>query len=261
MTPHTDARPGAASAVSPPALARARTENLGVAVAVTLERKIASGEYAPGYRFPPERDLARTLDVSRTTLREAMRELESKRLVERRQGRGTIVRPQQTRVTDLLNGLVDVEQDLANVSELRALIEPGIAGHAAVRARRSNLLQLEAVLERSSEFLSPAESLRLDIEFHVLLAQSAQNPLLSTILEVSNGWARDVRLGSHHTRAARRSSIHGHREILDCVTQGDVLGAQEAMARHLSDVRALITDSFTALPDNTEEPYAPPPAP
>ena len=134
---------------------------------------------------------------------------------------------------------------LANVSELRALIEPGIAAHAATRARPSNLLRLEDSLARSSEFLAPVESLRLDIEFHVLLAHSAQNPLLATILEVSNGWAREVRLDSHRTRAARRSSIRGHQLIFERVRDHDATGAREAMAAHLSDVRVLISP----LPD------------
>lgn len=223
---------------------RARNWNLGVTVAASLEARIASGELAPGYRFPPEREFAQVLDVSRTTLREAMTELESKRLVERRPGRGTVVAPQQVEVHDLLRALTANGQDLANVSELRALIEPGIAGHAAIRARQSNILRLEAVLAQTSEHLDASESLRLDIEFHLLLAQSAQNPLLLTILEVSNGWARDVRLASHRTRVARRASLHGHGLILDRVTARDAEGAKAAMSAHLSEVRILIAESF-----------------
>ena len=227
-----------------PGAIRQGNRNLGVVVAATLEARIASGEMAPGYRFPPERELAVMLDVSRTTLREAMTELESKGLVERRPGRGTVVMPPQSEVQDLVRGLSDVEQGLVNVSELRALLEPGIAGYAAIRARPSNLLRMEAVLAQTSEFLAPSESLRLDIEFHSLLAQSARNPLLHTILEVSNGWARDVRLDSHRTRAARRSSLHGHRAILDQVAARNVRGAQDAMSKHLADVSILISESI-----------------
>ncbi|HWV49220.1 MAG TPA: winged helix-turn-helix domain-containing protein, partial [Microbacterium sp.] len=66
-----------------------RLEKESVAVTAHLERLIATGAVAPGERLPSERALAEQLSVSRTTLREAMHELENKRLIERTRGRGT----------------------------------------------------------------------------------------------------------------------------------------------------------------------------
>jgi GntR family transcriptional repressor for pyruvate dehydrogenase complex len=219
---------------------RRRPLSVSAEVAAYLEGRITSGELRPGDRFPAERDLAQSLSVSRASLREAMRELENKGLVERRPGRGTVVTEPPREVDELLRELAETRQEQRNVSELRRLVEPGIAGYAALRAHPSNLLRLEDVLRQSNENLTLAESMRLDLEFHSLLAQTAQNPLLTTLLTMSSRWTEDVRRHSHATREGRRISVEGHRAILEAVAAHDQAAAEEAMRRHLDDVRTLI---------------------
>src|ERR1700757_554897 len=80
-------------------LAQVRPRSVGDEGAARLERLIVAGDLQPGDRLPSERDLALTLNVSRASLREAMHELEAKRLIERRPGRGTTVLPAPDRVT------------------------------------------------------------------------------------------------------------------------------------------------------------------
>jgi DNA-binding FadR family transcriptional regulator len=219
-----------------------RPQSVGSEVAAYLEGRIASGGLRPGDRVPAERDLAQSLSVSRASLREAMRELEHKGLIERRPGRGTVVTAPPPEVDELLRELAETRQEQRNVSELRRLVEPGIAGYAALRARPSNLLRLEDVLCRSNENLSPAESLRLDHEFHSLLAQAAQNPLLTTLLDMAGRWSEDVRRHSHATQEGRRTSVEGHRAILRAVADRDRAAAEDAMREHLDDVRTLIAE-------------------
>jgi GntR family transcriptional repressor for pyruvate dehydrogenase complex len=145
-------------------------------------------------------------------------------------------------VAELVRELSYTRQELRNATELRRLVEPGIAGYAALRARPSNLLRLEDVLRRSNENLTPPESLRLDLEFHSLLAQAAQNPLLATVLTMCGNWTEDVRRHSHATREARRVSVEGHRAIFQAVADHDASAAEQAMKQHLDDVRALIAE-------------------
>ncbi|MBF4620807.1 MULTISPECIES: FadR/GntR family transcriptional regulator [Clavibacter] len=216
-----------------------RSRNVPVELVAHLERLIATGELAPGTKLPAERELALSMSVSRSSLREAMHELESKHLVERTPGRGTIVMRPSDEVTRL-RGLAPDRMSADHVAELREVIEPRVAGFAALRATPANVLQLSDVLDRSSEDLRQAESLRLDVEFHLLLAQAAQNPLLSALCTMSSEWTGDVRAHSHATRRGRRISLRGHHAIHEAVAAHDVAGAQAAMAAHLADVRELI---------------------
>ncbi|GAB3600633.1 FadR/GntR family transcriptional regulator [Microbacterium tumbae] len=212
---------------------------MAVVLAAHFEKLIATGELAPGSRLPPERELAASFRVSRSSLREAMHELESKHLIERAPGRGTRVlhaaeRPEQ------FAALSAEQAEQSHAAELRGIIEPSIASLAAVRATPANILQLHDVLDRSHESLLQAESLRLDLEFHLLLAQAAQNPLLSALQSMTSEWTSDVRQHSHSTRHGRRVSVEGHRAIFEAVQAHDADAASTAMAAHLADVRALI---------------------
>lgn len=216
-----------------------RGQSMSVVLAAHFERLIATRELAPGSRLPSERVLAESFDVSRSTLREAMHELEAKRLIDRRPGRGTTVLAVQQNSTDLRNLDVD-DVSQAHAAELREIIEPSIAALAASRASPSNMLQLSDVLDRSHENLLQSESLRLDVEFHLLLARAAQNPLLESLQEMSSGWTNDVRQFSHATRRGRRISTQGHHRIYQAICDHDPVAAQEAMVLHLQDVKDLI---------------------
>lgn len=222
---------------------RRRPHSVSAEVAAHLEGLITSGELRAGDRLPPERELAANMNVSRSSLRQAMFELESKKLIERRQGRGSTVTEIPRSAGDLADGLGDLDIELGYATELRDLVEPRIARLAAERAVESNLLSLEHVLTRSSESLSPAESLRLDIEFHTLLAHAAQNPLLLALCTMTTDWTHRTRALSHRTRHSRRLSIGGHHLIYQAITRHDGPAAAAAMERHLHEVRQLSTTS------------------
>lgn len=208
-------------------------------VGAYLERLIDT-ELSPGDRLPPERELAAQLSVSRTSVREAMRELEQRRRVERTPGRGTTVLPKSQTSSDLEREFdVDIAE-LADVSELRLVIEPQIAGLAATRANDADLVLLEQTLAASHAGLTPQESLEMDIRFHTELAAAAGNPLLLTLCQLTNGWVHDVRARSHATRAGRRSSVEWHRTIFEAVSAHDAAAATQAMTDHLQTVERLL---------------------
>jgi len=226
-----------------PPLAR-RSPTISVTLAAHLERLIATGELAPGQRLPGERELAEQLAVSRASLREAMFELESKHLVERRPGRGTVVVETSAEQRDLegLNaGTSGVAS--ADAAELRLIVEPSVAGLAARRATAANLLQLQDVLDASQGPLTAARSVELDLEFHLLLAQAARNPLLSTLHGLMADWTLPVRRRSHATKAARASSLAGHRAIYTAVEAHDADAATAAMREHLTDIHTQLKDA------------------
>ena len=217
----------------------ARPRSISGEVGAYLERLIAT-EMSPGDRLPPERELAESLDVSRTSVREALQRLEQRRLVDRRPGRGTVVLAPDSRVRTLADDLDPGARERADVAELRALIEPQVAGLAAVRASDADVVLLEQTLADSHAGLDPQESLALDLAFHAQLAQASGNPLLTSLCDVVAGWSHEVRRRSHTTRAGRRSSVRWHRTILDAVVDHDAEAATAAMAEHLAEVARLV---------------------
>ncbi|WP_067689943.1 FadR/GntR family transcriptional regulator [Nocardia jejuensis] len=218
---------------------RRRSRSISVEVAAHLEGMIISGALRAGDRLPSERELAANLNISRSSLRQAMFELESKNLIERRQGRGSTVADLPRGSAELHCGLGDLDIELTHATELRDLVEPRIAHLAALRALESNLLALDSVLARSHDTLAPEESLRLDVEFHAVLAHAAQNPLLVTLCTMTTDWTHRTRTLSHRTRQGRRTSLEGHHRIYDAVARRDGPAASAAMERHLREVRDL----------------------
>jgi GntR family transcriptional repressor for pyruvate dehydrogenase complex len=210
-------------------------QTLAVTLAARLERMIATGELGPGQRLPAERDLARDLDVSRTTLREALQKLDETGLVERRQGRGTTVVERPVEALQIL-GLHQPADALGAAAELRALVEPSVAALAATRATRANRLQLADVLARTTDDLTARQSLERDTEFHLLLAHATSNPLVTALHGLMTEWTLPQRLRSHATPESRATSLRGHREIYAAIEARDADAAQDAMRRHLDDV-------------------------
>ena len=119
---------------------------------------IREGRWAPGDQIPPERELAERFRVSRTSVREALRALEMQGIIDSRQGGGTFVRTADTEalVPPLAAAILRGRRELAEVLEVRELIEPGIARLAATRATAEHASELETLLERQRECI-PAD--------------------------------------------------------------------------------------------------------
>ncbi|WP_288336217.1 FadR/GntR family transcriptional regulator [uncultured Gordonia sp.] len=213
-----------------------RSASLGAEIVAHFERLISTGELAPGTRLPSERDLASSMNVSRTSLREAMHELEVKNMVARRPGRGTIVTEPTTRANDLYERMSEAERTLRDVAELRETIEPRFAELASRRITDSTLIALETVLEKTKRPLPQDESIEHDIAFHMLIAQASQNRLLVALGTLANEWTSSTRALSHADSRSRRLSHDGHHRIYLCLRDHDPEAARQAMLQHLSEV-------------------------
>lgn len=224
-----------------------RSISVSAEIVAHIETLISSGSLAPGTKLPSERELAAVLKVSRVSLREAMHELEAKRVVERRPGRGTVVLDTPPHARSVYQELSESDRTLRDVAELRETIEPMFARLAAERATPATLLALERVLEKSTAELSQDESLKADISFHMLLAQASQNPLMVALNSLANQWTVSVRAFSHNTSQGRRSSHHGHQRIFHAVRDGNGEAASNAMLAHLADVANLIKGSYPSF--------------
>jgi DNA-binding FadR family transcriptional regulator len=219
--------------------ARPSARSVGDEVAARLEKRIVLGDLKPGDRLPSERELAASLQVSRASLREAMHELEAKHLIERTPGRGTTVLPPPAHVSELYSKVSGKERELREVAELRDVVEPRLARFAALRATEADLIALREVLADTGVFHDPQTSLRLDLEFHLLVAQAADNGLLASLITLTASWTTKTRVLSHNTETARRRSHAGHCRILDAISSRDPDAASLAMTCHLDEVNEL----------------------
>lgn len=205
--------------------------------------------YPPGQKLPTERKLAQLFSVSRTTVREALAELEQRRRVERHQGRGTIVLDVPESALRLHNELTSVvAQEARDVAELRRVIEPRIASLAAARASKSDLVLMREILTASHDRVTASESLHLDLQFHRRVAQASRNPLLLSVCDSAADLGVTVRTRSHATAAGRRSSAQWHRRIYDSIAAGDSDRASETMVGHLDDVAHLVAQQVSNTP-------------
>lgn len=216
-------------------------------VAVDLERLILNGELGPGDRLPPERELAELAGVSRTSVRDALHDLEMRGLIDRKPGRGTIVKaaPEEFAGLARLNSPEDISK-LTHVMEVRAIIEPPIAARAAARATRRDIAQLHSLLDDMTTELKPAEFADIDRQFHRAVAQCTKNPLLGALLDTVNDLIAPSRSNALQTRDRRRTSIHGHREIVSAIEAHDEEAAFRSAAAHIDSVRERITGTTVA---------------
>ena len=219
-----------------------RAGKLSEAVYGVLERLISSGRIAPGARLPAVRVLDAQLGFSRNSVREAVHELELKRLVERRSGRGTVVLDAATTTPhgNLLEELSNEERDLLEIMDFRLAIEPPIAGLAAERATRGNLSRLTSIIEQMSRERNPTRTAELDYAFHSAIARATQNRLLMRLHDVSATWMRSSRREALQTQTRRATSLAGHRLIQQAIAAHDRGAAESAMVDHIQQVREVI---------------------
>ena len=203
-----------------------------------IEALLDKGELRPGDQLPPERALAEQFQVSRASVREALRSLELLGVVETRAGGGTFVR--RTVPEDLarpLSNLIARGHTLTDVIEVRGLIEPAIAAAAAKRIRPDELDELRGILRQQAEKvaagLSYAEE---DTRFHELIGQAARNELLVTMIGVIWDVLRSSREQWLQTNERAHSSIDAHQRILAALEAHDADAARIAGADHIRAV-------------------------
>lgn len=207
-------------------------------VVEVLSERIFSGEFPENSYLPPERELVKSLGVSRTVIREAIKLMESRGLIRIERGIGTAVaEPKHDRVSDSLKVLLRRKGHmLKHLIEVRALLEVGMAGLAAQRRTEENLAAMVRCLEIMREKpAEPAGYVDADVEFHLEIARAAQNPALLLLLEPLSDLLRASRLATFSGPRMVRLRIRQHEEVYRMIESQDEEGARTAMSRHLGD--------------------------
>jgi GntR family transcriptional regulator, transcriptional repressor for pyruvate dehydrogenase complex len=207
---------------------------------------IAEGRLKSGDRLPPERELAEKFLVSRASLREALRALESLGLLEIRPGEGTFVR--QVSIERLIAPLaLVVAQERGAIGELfeaRRLLEPHVAALAATRATPDEIQEMARILEeQATEIARGGTGVTQDAEFHAAIGAAAHNRAITRIAGALVDLLAQSREASMNTHERRERSHRDHRRILDAIARGDEASARQAMLDHLVAVEALAVGS------------------
>jgi GntR family transcriptional regulator, transcriptional repressor for pyruvate dehydrogenase complex len=208
------------------------------AIVDEVHRRIDAGQLTSGQRLPPERELAAQFGVSRATLREAFRVLESMSLIESRMGSGRYVatRPKAEATRASLG-----ETALVPFVEFLQGIEPYLAGLAAQRATEDDLARIAATLQTSDR--TPLKTARSDTNFHLAVTRAARNVVARDVLHSERAALYWADLWVSVLPDAAPAIASEHRAIFAAIAAHDDEGARRAMAAHLDFALQRIRDA------------------
>lgn len=208
-----------------------------------LRSMIQSGDLPPGARLPPENQLAAQMGISRSGVREAVKVLESARVLDVRRGDGTYVTSLEPKL--LLEGVgfaVELLQGetLLEVMEVRRLLEPAATGLAARRVSDAQLEELAAALQDMRDAASDPEALlRADVAFHRIVIASTGNETLTSLLDGLSGQTARARIWRGLVLGnVTQATIDEHRAIYDALRARDPFLAQSAALLHVNTSEA-----------------------
>jgi GntR family transcriptional repressor for pyruvate dehydrogenase complex len=218
-----------------------QTSRLYEQIVQQIEKSITKGNLKAGEQLPAERELAQQFGVSRTAVREAVKTLREKGLVEAYPGRGTFVTNGTARsMRHTLDRMMrsGSREGAVHLVEVREILEPEIAALAAQRAdedARSAMRESIAVMDAAR--LDPEGFIEGDLDFHLALAEGAGNPLILSLIDSIVGLLREQRLRTYHIDGGPERGQYHHKRILKAIERRDPKAAREAMCAHLRQVR------------------------
>lgn len=209
-----------------------------------IRKQILTGNLMPGDRLPSERLLMEDFNVSKQTLREALRVLEFLGLVEIKKGAtgGACIAEieSQTALDILANYLYFKNLSMQNLSDVRKIIEPHAAAVAAKTMTDEELDELKRLIDSSKEHYTSGkvqeEPFNNELDFHCVIANSTKNPLLMLIVEFVESLMSDQKTTIKLDKPFLASVIEAHERIYHAIANRDDELAQKEMARHISDV-------------------------
>lgn len=210
-------------------------------IADQIRSSILAGEFSPGDKLPPERELAEMFGVSRPSVREALNVLASSGLVMSYQGGGTVVMSLvETTAANPLSELIRVQQDRAlDVIEVRKCMESWTAFYAAQRALPEDVRRMEeiiAAMERNLNGLQPSED--LDANLHIVIARATHNivwlHLMQSLFDAMKEFQQGVWRAVYLTSEDHHLLYRHHLAIFEAIRDKNAEAARQAMMEHLT---------------------------
>jgi len=193
----------------------------------------------PGSKLPPERELATMLQVTRPSLREALRALSIMHVIEMRQGDGTYISSLEPSLLAEDLGFIFLLDDSTYLQlfEARRIVEAGITGLAALRITEEQLAELEACLNKAAASISDHHAfLQTDLDLHELITEAAGNPFLSRFMASISQLGLASRSRTVEIPGVAEQALEDHRAIIAAIKTRNPETARQAMLAHLDHV-------------------------
>lgn len=206
---------------------------------------IESKELLPGEKLPSEQELMKELNVGRGTIREAIKSLVSRNIVEIRRGVGTFVAKNTGVVEDPLGfSFINNKKKLVKDSmDVRLLLEPSIARWAARNATDSEILEIIELSKRIEKaILNDEDYSDLDVEFHTKIANSSRNLVVENLIPILNMNIRSLIDVTH--AVLREHTILSHKKIANAIKERDEEMAERLMREHIEINQNYLDESF-----------------
>lgn len=210
---------------------------LSESVIDAIKKMIADDGFKPNDKFYSENELTKKLQVSRSSIREALRILEVTGQVTVKQGKGIFIADlSNQQFKAFVTWLKNNEQSIKDNFEVRLIIEPKAAGRAAENADEDDIEKMEEACRQFSQSFKEGnteEVIQSDRRFHRILAGATKNVTLHVLMKsmtttLPNGW-----ISSLYTPGRIEKTVHEHNDILEAIKKHDKAGAENAMTRHL----------------------------
>ncbi|QDH80785.1 FadR family transcriptional regulator [Echinicola soli] len=226
-----------------------KRKSLSAQVEEVLTRSIREGKYLPGQKIPTEKELCEVFNVSRTAIREAVKTLSARGIVEVRKGSGAFVSEVSVQnASEMLNMFFELSSDsdlMLQTIEARRVLEPRIAAEAAMKRSNQDIQLLEKNMNamRVCALEDKQHEAELDNDFHRILLSITNNSVLELLLSPVFGLMPKFKMdvfakpASGNLEGEKANMLSHHQEILEAVIRQDPFGAQEAMEKHLHDTR------------------------
>ncbi len=229
-------------------------ESLAQKTEIKLLAYIKDHQLIPGDRLPGEPQLAKTLHVGRSTLREVIRALSAKKVLEVKRGAGTFILSKDIYGDDPL-GFATVKDRIQltkNLVDIRYLLEPTMASLAAQKASPKEIDTLQSLHQTINQLIKEGNEsyLTLDKEFHLTIAAASKNVALLRLIPVINN-SIDL-YGEFTAKREINNTGHHHQDILQAITEGDSQGAYDAMLIHMAHNRERLNRYLVDLENTTK---------
>jgi GntR family transcriptional repressor for pyruvate dehydrogenase complex len=218
-----------------------KPKKVSTQIADQIRSSILSGEFAPGDKLPPERELAEMFGVSRPSVREALNVLASSGLVMSYQGGGTVVMSLvESSSSNPLSELIRVQQDRAlDVIEVRKSMESWTAWYAAERALPDDIRRMDEIIagmKRNLELNQPSED--LDANLHIIIARATHNivwlHLMQSLFDAMKEFQQTVWRAVYLTREDHQLLYEHHSAIVQAIKEKNPQTARDTMLNHLT---------------------------
>lgn len=224
-------------------LQKIKRERIPYQIASQIRELILTGKLLPGQSLPHEKELVAELEVSRQTLREALRILEAIGLIEVRKGAGggaVVVKMGSDKLCETIsNFLFFRDLSLSHLGEIRKLTEPYYAKIAAERLGPDELEKLRGLNRECEEMITRGEDIvggRSEVEFHSILARSTENPVIMMIEEFVSFLMIEMKIELKPDKEFSQKILNAHKRILKAIEEKDASTASKEMYNHVCEV-------------------------